>query len=154
MIAIAKIGGHQALLSVGEKIEVDKLNAKPGSTIQFETLLIANPDGSNFEIGTPIIKNIFVEAKVLEHVRGEKVRVFKMKPRKRYRRKIGHRQEYTIIEITKIGDHTTPLAKPEKKEPVSKTKSVRKEKVSKIPKKEENKTEPEKVTTKKSSSKK
>ncbi len=103
MIAVAKIGGHQAIVKVGDKLEVDKLSVEAGKKISFETLLVSEEDGKNFQIGTPFLEGIQVEAKVLEHSRGAKVRVFKMKPRKRYRRLHGHRQDYTVIEILSIG---------------------------------------------------
>lgn len=103
MIAVAKIGGHQAIVSVGDKLEVDKLSTEVGKTVKFDTLLISEEDGKNFQMGTPFLDGIQVEAKVLEHTRGAKVRVFKMKPRKRYRRLHGHRQDYTVIEITSLG---------------------------------------------------
>jgi len=103
MIAIAKIGGHQALVQAGDVIEVDKINEEVGKTVKFETLLLSEEDGSSFQIGAPTIDGVNVEAKIVEHGRGKKIRVFKMKPRKRYRRTLGHRQDYTVIEITKVG---------------------------------------------------
>jgi len=106
MIAIAKIGGHQALVKVGDQLQVDKLDAKEGSKVSFETLLISEEDGKNFELGTPVIQGKEVEAKVIEHGRTAKIRVFKMKPRKRYRRTLGHRQDYTVVEIVSIGGIT------------------------------------------------
>jgi large subunit ribosomal protein L21 len=111
MIAVAKIGGHQAIVQVGDKIEVDKLSAEVGKTVHFETLLVSEEDGKNFQIGTPFLNGIQVEAKIIEHSRGAKIRVFKMKPRKRYRRLHGHHQDYTVIEITAIGANTAPLKK-------------------------------------------
>jgi len=101
MIAIVKIGGHQALVELGDTIEVDKIDTEAGKTVKFETLLISEKDGTGFQIGTPFLENITVEAKIIEHGRGDKIRVFKMKPRKRYRRTLGHKQDYTLIEITK-----------------------------------------------------
>lgn len=103
MIAIAKIGGHQEIVQVGEILQVDKLAVEEGKTLTFETLLLSKEDASDFQIGTPILKDVLVEAKVLDHGRGDKIRVYKMSPRKRYRRTQGHRQDYTTIEITKIG---------------------------------------------------
>jgi len=136
MIAVAKIGGHQALVKVGEQIEVDKLEAEIGKTVSFDTLLISEDDGSGFEIGTPLIAGKKVEAKVLEQGRGDKIVVFKMKPRKRYRRTRGHRQHYTVIEITKIGGgaakKTAPKATEEKKETPAK-KSITKKPAAKKP---------------------
>jgi len=102
MIAIVKIGGHQAIIEAGEQIEVDKVNEEVGKIIQLETLLISSPDGSDTQIGAPVLETK-VEAKIIEHGRGKKIRVYKMKQRKRYRRTKGHRQDYTIIEIIKIG---------------------------------------------------
>lgn len=107
MIAVIKVGGHQAIVQEGEKYEVDKLKVEAGKKITFETLLVSEADGKGFQIGTPILKDIVVEAKVVEQGRGAKIRVFKMKPRKRYRRLYGHRQEFSVIEITKIGAGTT-----------------------------------------------
>lgn len=101
MIAVIKIGGHQALVKAGEKLEVDKIDAKIGDRITFQTLLISDTDGNNFNIGNPFLKEK-VSGKILEHKKGQKITVFKMKPRKRYHRTQGHRQDYTIIEITKI----------------------------------------------------
>ncbi len=117
MIAVVKIGGHQEIVKAGEKLEVDKLHAKVGEKVLFETLLISEEDGTGFKIGNPLLTEK-VEAKVLEHGRGDKIKVFKMKPRKRYRRTQGHRQDYTLIEITKIAGATsvkTPAKKNEKK---------------------------------------
>lgn len=116
MIAIAKIGGHQAIVEVGETLEVDKIDVEIGKKVKFETLLISEPSGEEFKIGDPILKGIEVEAKILEHGRGDKIRVYKMKPRKRYRRTQGHRQDYTLIEITKIGKPVAKKTTPKKKE--------------------------------------
>ncbi|MDH3324277.1 MAG: 50S ribosomal protein L21 [Candidatus Peregrinibacteria bacterium] len=118
MIAIAKIGGHQYLVKEGDKLEVDKLDLEVGKTISFEVLLVSDEDGNNCKIGTPLVEGTTVTAKIIEHGRGDKIRVYKMKPRKRYRRTLGHRQDYTAIEITKIGSGSAKAAKKptEKKE--------------------------------------
>lgn len=102
MIAVAKFGGHQAIVEVGDVLDIDKINAEEGSTAEFEVLLVSEADGSNCLVGTPILDGTKVKAKVLEHGRGDKVRVYKMKPRKRYRRTLGHRQDYTRIEVVEI----------------------------------------------------
>jgi large subunit ribosomal protein L21 len=141
MIAVVKIGGHQEIVKVGDKLEVDKLSAKVDEKVVFETLLVSEEDGSGFKIGTPVLAET-VEAKVLEHGRGTKIKVFKMKPRKRYRRTQGHRQDYTLIEITKIaGKTTTP-------------KKVVAKKIEKVEKKVVKKATPKKVVTKKAPVKK
>lgn len=117
MIAVAKIGGHQAIVSKGDVIRVDRINDKEGAKVSFETLLVSEPDGKNFKLGAPVLSEK-VEAKIIEHGRDDKVRVFKMKRRKRYRRTLGHRQDYTVIEITAIGGASAAKA-PEKKEEAS-----------------------------------
>jgi large subunit ribosomal protein L21 len=104
MIAVVKVGGHQAIVSSGEILEVDKLEGKVGESVDLQVLLMSNADGSNFQLGAPFLKDVTVKAKILEHGRGAKIRVFKMKPRKRYRRTQGHRQDYTQIEIEAFGD--------------------------------------------------
>lgn len=102
MIAVAKFGGHQAIVEAGDILDIDKINAEEESIVEFEVLLISEADGKNCQIGAPLVEGVKVKAKILEHGRGDKIRVYKMKPRKRYRRTIGHRQDYTRIEITEI----------------------------------------------------
>lgn len=121
MIAVIKVGGHQAIVEAGEIIRVDKINAKEGEKLIFETLLLSQKDGSDFQLGAPFLTTK-VEAKVLEHGRDEKVSVFKMKRRKRYRRTIGHKQDHTIIEITKVGNETAKAAAPKKESSTSEEK--------------------------------
>ncbi len=152
MIAVAKIGGHQEIVQIGDQIETDKLDTEVGKTISFETLLISEEDGTNFKVGTPFLEEK-VEAKILEHGRDKKIIVFKMKPRKRYRKTLGHRQDYTLIEITKIGANS---AKPAKKETtVKETKVVEKKEVKKVaPKKTVKKTVAKKPAVKKAPVKK
>ena len=100
MIAIIKTGGKQYLVQPGDKIKVEKLEAKEGAEISFSDVLLVEND-KKVEIGTPMLKTK-VTAKVLSHGKGEKIIVFKYKPKKRESRKIGHRQPYTEIEITRI----------------------------------------------------
>lgn len=133
MIAVAKIGGHQAIVKVGDKLEVDKLSAEVGKTVKFDTLLVSEEDGKNFKIGAPILEGVNVEAKIIEHTRGAKVRVFKMKPRKRYRRLHGHRQDYTVIEITAIGAAAKKAAAPKKEAAAEEKKAPAKKPAAKKP---------------------
>lgn len=135
-IAVVRIGGHQAIVKEGEQIEVDKLNAKVGDTVEFETLLVSGEDGSDFSIGAPVLKGVTVSAKVLEHGKNSKIRIFKMKPRKRYRRTYGHRQHFTAIEIVSIGGKSKAKAPAAKKAATPK-----KEKAAAKPKKVADKTE-------------
>ncbi len=102
MLAIVKIGGHQYKVKETDKIFVQKLNAEPGSKIRFSSVLLLQEDGKT-HIGNPFIQGAFVEATVLNHVKGEKIIVFKKKRRKGYKVTKGHRQNYTQIEINKIG---------------------------------------------------
>ena len=102
MIAVAIFGGHQAIVEVGDLLEIDKIDAEVGKTTTFDVLLTSEAGGENCKIGAPRLQGAKVEAKVLEHGRGKKIRVYKMHPRKRYRLTRGHRQDYTAIEIIKI----------------------------------------------------
>jgi large subunit ribosomal protein L21 len=101
MIAIIKTGGKQYIVKPGDKLKIEKLDEKEGSEISFSDVLLVEKN-KKLSIGTPMIKEMKVEAKVLKHGKGDKIIVFKYKPKKRYSRKIGHRQPYTEIEITGI----------------------------------------------------
>lgn len=99
--AVVTIGGSQHKVKVGDTLQVQKLNVKAGTKTEFEDVLLTSKKGK-VTIGTPSVKNAKVEAKVLEHGKGKKIRILKYKAKARYRRRIGHRQPYTKIEITKI----------------------------------------------------
>ncbi|MBI2050141.1 MAG: 50S ribosomal protein L21 [Candidatus Staskawiczbacteria bacterium] len=101
MLAVIKTGGKQYLVSPGDKIKVEKLDKKEGSEIAFSDVLLLEKN-RKLEIGTPKIKTAKVEAKILKHGKGQKLIIFKYKAKKRYKRKIGHRQPYTEVEITAI----------------------------------------------------
>lgn len=102
MFAIVNIAGFQEKVEEGMQLQVPTLGAKEGDAVTFdEVLLLAKSDG-DVTIGTPLVSGAAVEAKVVSHGRDQKIRVFKMKRRKRYRRTHGHRQGNTTIEITKI----------------------------------------------------
>ena len=101
MYAIIATGGKQYRVSEGDVIYIEKIDAQVDSTVSFDVLLGGN-DG-DVRIGTPIVEGAKVEGKVVGQVRGEKIVVFKYKSKKNYRRKQGHRQPYTKVEITKIG---------------------------------------------------
>ncbi len=101
MYAIIKTGGKQYLVREGDVLRVEKLNAEEGADITFdEVLAIGTDDG--LKVGTPVVEGAKVEAKVLKHGKGKKVIVFKYKPKKNYRKKQGHRQPYTEVQISKI----------------------------------------------------
>ena len=101
MYAIIATGGKQYRVSEGDVIYIEKIDAQVDSTVSFDVLLMGN-DG-DVKIGTPVVEGVKVEGKVVGQIRGEKIVVYKYKSKKNYRRKQGHRQPYTTVEITKIG---------------------------------------------------
>lgn len=103
MYAIIQTGGKQLRVEPGEKIRVEQLDVQIGDSIQFDDVLLVVNDDETL-IGTPHVENSPVFAKVLDHGRGKKIKVVKMKRRKDYRRTQGHRQNYTELEVLSIGD--------------------------------------------------
>ena len=101
MYAIIATGGKQYRVSEGDVIYIENIDAQVDSTVSFDVLLMGN-DG-DVKIGTPVVEGVKVEGKVVGQIRGEKIVVYKYKSKKNYRRKQGHRQPYTKVEITKIG---------------------------------------------------
>ena len=101
MYAIIATGGKQYRVSEGDVIYIEKIDADVDSTVSFDVLLVGNE--GDVKVGTPVVEGVKVEGKVVGQVRGEKIIVFKYKSKKNYRRKQGHRQPYTKVEITKIG---------------------------------------------------
>ena len=103
MFAVVDIAGFQEKVSEGDKLRVPLLSEKEGGKVTFDKVLLVSKSDSDVKIGTPYVSGASVEAKVLSHGKDKKIRVFKMKRRKRYRRTQGHRQDFTEIEVTKIG---------------------------------------------------
>ncbi len=102
MLAVIKTGGKQYVVSKGDKIRVEKLLGKEGSTVTFDAVLLkADPKGAKVEVGAPTITGA-VEGKILKQARARKVEVVKYKPKTRYKKVQGHRQHFTEVEITKI----------------------------------------------------
>ena len=101
MKAVIVTGGKQYTVAEGDIIFVEKLNAEAESTVNFEQVL-AILDGENTKIGTPVVEGAKVEAKVVKNGKAKKITVFKYKAKKNEKKKIGHRQPYTKVEITKI----------------------------------------------------
>lgn len=99
--AVIKTGGKQYRVSVGDRIAVERLDVAAGSEITLDQVLLLGGDGTT-RVGTPLLAGVAVTARVDEHLRGEKIVVFKYKPKKRYRRRLGHRQELTRLVITGI----------------------------------------------------
>ncbi len=98
MFAIIKTGGKQFRVQNGDVIFVEKLNAAEGETVKFDVLLLDN-DGET-KIGTPLVEDANVTGKVLGHGKAAKILVYKYKSKKNYRRRAGHRQPFTKVEIT------------------------------------------------------
>lgn len=101
MYAITNISGKQYKVEVGQTIIVDRLNAEVNEELTFPVMLTV--DNDKVKTGNPVIKDVVVKVKVLEHVRDRKITVFKYKPKKNERKKQGHRQPYTKITIESIG---------------------------------------------------
>ncbi len=100
-LAIIETGGKQYIVSPDSKIQVEKLKGDPGEIIQIGKVLF-KAGGSSVEIGKPFLNGASVQAKILKQGRGKKILVFKYKAKSKYRRKQGHRQHYTELQITKI----------------------------------------------------
>ncbi len=101
MKAIIVTGGKQYTVSEGDVLFIEKLNAEAEETVKFDQVL-AVLDGENSKVGTPVVEGAAVEAKVVKNGKGKKITVFKYKPKKNEKKKQGHRQPYTKVEITKI----------------------------------------------------
>ena len=101
MYAIVEIAGQQFKVEADRKIFVHRLNAEEGSSVDFEKVLLIDNEGK-VNIGAPVIDGAKVTAKVLSHIKGDKVIVFKKKRRKGYKKKNGHRQLFTQIQIESI----------------------------------------------------
>lgn len=101
MYAIIETGGKQYKVQEGDVIFVEKLNAEEGSSITFDKVLAVSNEGKT-TFGDPLVNSASVSAKVLGHGKRRKIIVFKFKPKKGYRRKQGHRQPYTRVQIEKI----------------------------------------------------
>ncbi|HTY35699.1 MAG TPA: 50S ribosomal protein L21 [Bacteroidota bacterium] len=101
MFAVVEIAGQQYKVAQSDKVLVPLLETKVGSKVTFDKVLLVGDD-SKTKLGTPYISGAMIEAKVLSHVKDDKVTVFKKKKRKGYKVLRGHRQQYTEIEITKV----------------------------------------------------
>jgi len=101
MYAIIKTGGKQYRVTKGEKLKLEKLDAEIGKKVVFDEVLSVG-EGADLEIGTPYLKDTTVEAKVLDEGKSKKIEVVKFKRRKNYKRNFGHRQHYSLVEITNI----------------------------------------------------
>ena len=120
MYAIVEIAGQQFKVEEGKKIFVHRLETEKDTILEFDRVLLVE-DNDKILVGEPTVENFIVEGKVLDHVRGDKVIVFKKKRKKGYRVKNGHRQNFSEVEIIGIGEKGTIVRK----------ESIKKEKVKK-----------------------
>ena len=101
MYAVIKTGGKQFKVAEGDVLKVEKLTADVGKTLNLNSVLTL-VDGDKVTIGTPMITGASIDATIVSHGKGDKVRIFKMNRRKGYRKSQGHRQSFTEIKINKI----------------------------------------------------
>ena len=101
MKAVIVTGGKQYTVAEGDILFIEKLNAEAEAVVKFDEVL-AILDGENSKIGAPVVEGAAVEAKVVKNGKGKKIHVLKYKAKKGEKKKIGHRQPYTKVEITKI----------------------------------------------------
>lgn len=103
MFAVVYIGGKQYKVSEKDELRVEKIDLEEGKKLKIdEVLLISDSEGKELKLGTPLVEGAHVECSVMEHGKGDKIRVFKMKPKKRYSVTQGHRQPYTLLKVLKI----------------------------------------------------
>ena len=110
MYAIIESCGRQYKVAQGDVVFFEKLDTEAGKKVTFDSVILVS-DEKGVQVGNPYVKGVKVEGKVVAHGKGKKIVVFKMKPKKNERKKQGHRQPYTKVEITAI---KTPVAKTEK----------------------------------------
>ena len=101
MYAIVNINGNQTKVTPDETLELPRMSGEPGKKLSFDQVLMVC-DGDTITIGSPYLKGATLTVEVLEHLRGPKLRVFKFKRRREYRRRIGHRNSLTRVRVTGI----------------------------------------------------
>ena len=127
LFAIAETSGRQFLFKVNKYYDLDRINAKEKEKITLNNILLIN-DNKNVSIGKPYIKNAKVELEVMSHLRDKKIIVYKMRPKKKTRRKMGHRQELTRVMVKSITIGKDGPKNSTKLESSTKSKSTKKEK--------------------------
>ena len=101
MYAVIRSGGKQYTVRPGDTFNVEKLDGDAGVSIDLTDVLLVS-DGDTLNVGTPTVVGASVRAEIVEHGKGDKIIVFKYKPKIRYRKRTGHRQHYTRLRITEI----------------------------------------------------
>jgi large subunit ribosomal protein L21 len=112
MYAVVETGGRQYRVTPGDTIDVEKLTGAVGDTIALTRIMLVG-EGAEVVIGTPVLTDAQVEARIVAHKRGKKIIIFKHKRRKGYRRKQGHRQDLTSLKILGIHTAASPSPSPE-----------------------------------------
>lgn len=115
MYAIIETGGKQYRVQEGDVITVEKLDVNAGDKVELDKVLVLSDD-NGLKVGTPYVEGAKVIAEAVENGKGKKVIIFKYKAKKDYRKKQGHRQPYTMIEIKSLGGKATAKAAPKKEE--------------------------------------
>ena len=110
MYAIIEACGKQYKVAEGDVVFFEKLDTEEGKKVTFDKAILVSDEGK-VQVGAPYVKGVKVEGKVVSHGKGKKIIVYKMKPKKNYRRKQGHRQPYTKVEITSIKTAATKSTK-------------------------------------------
>lgn len=101
MYAVIKTGGKQYRVSEGSILEIEKINGSQGDVISFGDVLMVSKNG-DVKVGTPVVEGAKVTGEIITQTKGPKITVFKMKRRKGYRKKTGHRQQLTVLKIKGI----------------------------------------------------
>ena len=101
MYAVLETGGKQYRVAAGDRLQVERLETEAGKPVTFDRVLLVNNEGK-LSVGQPTVAGATVVADVIEHIRCEKKIAWKMKRRKGYHRKVGHRQELTVVKVTEI----------------------------------------------------
>ena len=125
MYAIIETGGKQYRVENGDQIAVEKLGVEDGAKVVFDKVLVVG-DGADIKVGAPYVDGVTVEGNAIETGKGKKVIIFKYKAKKDYRKKQGHRQPYTLVEITYIAGKAAPAAAAKEEAPVEEKKAVKK----------------------------
>jgi large subunit ribosomal protein L21 len=101
MYAVVETGGKQYRVAAGDTLEIERLEVEAGQPHVFDRVLLVNNAGA-VSVGSPLVVGARVTVDVVSHIRGDKVVAFKMRRRKGYHRKVGHRQELTVVKVTEI----------------------------------------------------
>ena len=121
MYAVFSTGGKQYRASAGDLVKVEKLDADKGATVELDQVLMVG-EGAEVKVGSPYVDGGKVTARVVEHGRGDKVKIIKFRRRKHHQKQMGHRQYYTLLEIT--GIEGAAAAKPARKKAEAKPKEA------------------------------